>query len=1132
MTKPQIFLRLLLSAVSLQFFFSTSFAQEISFEKLSNTSGLTQNSVTSISQDSAGFLWFGTYDGLNRYDGYNFKAFKKDLKSPLSISHNFIRTLLVDRDGLLWIGTLGGGVNLYNHKNEQFISYQYNPDDSAGISHNLIYTLFQDSHGNIWIGTLGGGLNKIENAQKPTLKSLLTGPVKLKCIRFTHDPENPESLSSNKITSLFEDTNGHLWVGTRLGINIIDPVENRILHHYYHDTKKTNSLSTNNITSICGDTKGNIWIGTGDKGLIKFDTSNQHFYPYQYQYDPNDITSISHNSISALFRDKSGHVWVGTRGNGLNLLLTQTDKKRSNQPDEQFLRYQHSDHDPQSISGNSIFQIFEDRTGILWIATDWNGINKYDPNINKFPHYQSDTENPDGLNDNAIFSLYKDSHDILWIGTRSGGLNTYNLKTKQYSHFVHDPEDPHSISNNTVRDIYEDQSGTLWIGTETGLNQLNRSTQEFNRYFHNPEDPAATNIYTIHATRDGYLWLGNWGVGLTIFNLSKHQFLNPKQLLGESPDIRDETVWSIVEDTQGYIWIGTDQTGIYRIDEENKLYDHFLHNPENNNSLSDNKVLTLFPDTAGLMWAGTTVGLNQISFSKDVGGPVQIKRYTVDNGLFSNIVRNIIKDKHGNLWLNNGDHLTIFNPATREIQGYDITKRLKIIEFGIHSTFKDDKTGVMYIGGINGFTIFHPDSIKNNHIIPGIKIVKLKIFNREIQPGQIVNGKMILENSIIETDQIILSYKDNVISFEFAALSFNDPESNQYAYRLEGFEKEWNYIGNKREVTYTNLDPGKYLLRVIASNNDGVWNNTGASLSIIITPPFWETFWFRLFFLLLIIGIIYAGYEFRLQSIKRQQHTLETQVKERTADLEFINQELIKQKQAIQKYARDLQHSNEELEQFAYVASHDLQEPLRMVSSYLSLLVKRHQEKLDEEALEFIHYAADGAGRMRRLINDLLSYSRVTSKRQEFTAVDCERMLKHVEMNLKVITEDKQALISHSPLPIIRGDEMQVERLLQNLIGNAIKYSDQVPMVHVSAERKDKIWEFAIKDNGIGIDPSQFERIFGIFQRLHHKDTYTGTGIGLAVCKKIVERHNGRIWVESKPGKGSTFYFTLPALPQ
>ena len=1086
-----------------------AYAHEVKFENLSTEQGLSQASVTSIVQDQTGFLWFGTYDGLNRYDGYAFKVFKVDPKDSKSLQNNFIRTLLVDRTGRLWVGTSGGGLSLFDRKTETFVNYLHDEGNNSSISFDDLYTIFEDRSGAIWVGTWGGGLNKLVLHFDNQKDEKIDLPDSVSFMRFRHDPDDINSLASDKMTSIYQDREGMLWIGTRAGISILDPDNQKFIRHYHHEPANSGSLSSDNITHICEDKKGNIWIGTWGGGLNRFNPETERFD--RFSYDPDNPESISHNIVMRLFTDKNGDLWIGTWGGGLNRISAAEVSVPKNTI--KFRRFQHHD-ELESGGGYSVYDIFQDQTGVLWIGTDWTGIKKLDPDKNQFALFEYDIQTPNHLNSNTVLSLYKDRQGLLWIGTLSGGLNRYNEKTEQFRYFMSKPSDPSSLSNNTVRSICEDRSGRLWIGTEAGLNQFNRKTGVFTRCYQDPDKFISDNIITIYQSSDEKLWLSKRGLGLFQYDTERNLYKSGHDLPAGLSEIKDQIIWCITEDLYNRLWIATSRSGLYRYDRSMRQLDHFMHDEDDSSSLTDNLVYSLYVSAEGDIWVATSRGLDQIVNPINIHQPLKIKHYTTDNGLYTNTVQSILEDDHGNLWVCNGDYLVCVNPKTGDTRGYNANDRLQIGEFSINAAFKDLKTGEMYIGGKDGFTLFHPDSIKDNSYIPRVVVTSFQIFKHEVQPGQEINGRIILDRSIIQTKSIRLSYKDNVLSFGFAALHFNSPENNLYAYKLEGFEKEWNYSGRIREATYTNLDPGHYEFKVKASNSDGKWNKSGASISLIVTPPFWETLSFRIVLFLIVVLGLYIIYRIRIYQIELNQQELETQVKERTESLKHITEELKK--------------SNKELEQFAYVASHDLQEPLRMVSAYAGLLEKRIDKKLDKDSREFLSYMKDGALRMQVLINDLLDYSRISTKGKSFQTADLNTLMQHVLQNLKISIDEKQARVTFDKLPTLNVDESQIVRLFQNLIGNAIKYCHLIPEVHVAVSRNNGEWTFTVSDNGIGINPKYQTRIFGIFQRLHGRDEYSGTGIGLAVCKKIVERHGGKLWVESEAEKGSVFYFTLP----
>ena len=1169
-----------------------------------------------------------------------------------------------------------------------------------------------------------------------------------------------------------------MWIGTYGGgLNRFDRGTERFIHYKYNP-RDPNSLSNDYIRVIYEDHSGTLWIGTED-GLNQFDRKNESFF--KFKHDPKDFNSLSNNEIYSIFEDETEVLWIGTRV-GLNKL---------NQKSKQFIHYYSIPNNPNSLSNNYVRAIYEDNSGILWIGT-YGGLNKFDRKKGIFKHYIAEPGNPNSLSSNRVMAILGDEPDILWIGTENG-LDKFNKKNEKFIHYRKDPRNPWSLSSNFVRVIYKDRNGVLWIGTENGLNKFDRETDRFIHYKHDPKD---------------------------------------------SNSLSNNFIYTIYEDSRGILWIGT-LNGLNRFDREKNVFKKYFSEPDNPNSLSNNEILSIYEDSRGILWIGTAGGLNKFDREKKT-----FVHYTVKDGLPNNLIYDILEDNYGNLWLSTNKGLSKFDPIKEKFRNYDIKDGLQSNEFSKGACFKS-KDGEMFFGGINGFNSFYPEKIKDNPYPPKIVITNFKIFNKVISIGEKLNGRVILERSITDTKEIILSHKHRFFSFEFSALHFVSPEKNRYAYKMEGFDREWNYVGNRNFATYTNLSPGEYIFRVKASNCDGVWNEEGLFLKIKILPPFWSTLWFKgiaLIFLLILLG---SAYRARMYTVKRRAQQLERIIQERTSELEKVNEELRKEiierkrieeklqtekayldqlfesaqeavvmtdnngriirinreftrmfgyskeeavgcfiddlvapenlreeaisytkklsrgekiafesvrkrkdgslinvlsigapiivnneqvavyaiylditerkkseeeakKRAMQfallykigqqissklelkalfkeivtavrnafnyygvmlflldeetrvlklqaivggyvdvfpkdlkieigkgmigraaetgetqisgdvsknpyyvresseitkselsvpikrgkkvigvldiqsdkynafdesdvsametlstqiaiaienaklfdqarreiferkkaeeelrKTAEALERSNRELQHFAYIASHDLQEPLRMVASFVQLLAKRYKGKLDSDADEFIKYAVDGANRMQKMINDLLLYSRVETRGKPFTPTDCEKVLEKVIVNLKMSIEESGAVITHDKLPIVMADESQLIQLFQNLISNAIKFCDKnPPRIHISAERREKDWLFSVKDNGIGIEPEHTERIFQIFQRLHSREEYPGTGIGLAICKKIVERHGGHIWVKSKLGEGSIFYFTIPIRSQ
>jgi len=540
------------------------------------------------------------------------------------------------------------------------------------------------------------------------------------------------------------------------------------------------------------------------------------------------------------------------------------------------------------------------------------------------------------------------------------------------------------------------------------------------------------------------------------------------------------------------------------------------------NSLSDNSVNCILEDETGNLWIGTNDGLNCMDRKTNA-----FTIYTTKEGLPNDVIFGILQDSKKNLWVSTNRGISQFTPSIKRFKNFGIADGLQSNEF--KQSYCKSRSGLMYFGGINGFNEFDPGSIKETKFDPPLVITEFRIANKEVSIAINDEDSSPLKKNITETRNITLPYNSNVISFEFASLNYIPAEKKQYAYMLEDFDKNWNEVGIKRTAMYTNLDPGRYIFKVKGLNNEGEWSPRIIRIHLTITPPYWLTWWFKAGVLIVIIGGAAGFYRWRINSINVQKRNLEQRVKEQTHQLIKSTEEEQRARKEAEQANKDLEIKNKEMEQFAYIASHDLQEPLRTTSSFVGLLQNQYQGKLDEKADRYITYILEASERMKVLIKNLLDFSRIGNKK-ELEQVDCDKVLHNVLDDLGIAISEAGATIKYSQLPVISGYATELKQLFQNLVTNAIKFrkKETPPAINISVQYKEGYWEFAFKDNGIGIEEKFSEKIFVIFQRLHTRTEYEGSGIGLSHCKKIVELHKGKIWVESRPGEGSTFYFTLP----
>ena len=1109
--------RLIISFCILSLFSARAETGQVRFKRYSTDDGLSQSTVRCFAQDQDGFVWVGTQDGLNRFDGYSFKVYRHIARDTTSLLSNDIYALFKDSKGVLWVGTTLS-LSTYDAEHDRF---------THRLTHHLIRSttgltvrsIFEDSKGNIWVGCDGGGV------------FLFPGNGEY-YINYIHDPDNPSSLSNNNVWSIVEDAEGHIWIATfGGGLNRFDEDGNRFVH-YHAEPNSPGSLSHNSISSLWVDTNGSLWVATYGGGLNQYDSFQDRFDVYSTA-----TCDIKTDILYDVYEDSQQTLWIATDGEGL---------LRFNRNEGTFEAFQHSSTNQHSISNNKVITVFEDEQTNLWIGNFQGGVNFTSVNSQKAfhtLHHQTGVANT--ISHPIVTAILVDHLGDLWIGTDGGGLNRVLKNSQRIITYKHDLKDPGSLSHDAVLSLFEDHSGTIWVGTYLGgLNRFVRKDERFVHYEHQPDNPHSlsnNDVRHIMEDKQNRLWVSTNGGGVSVLNVKRTDFEHIRRDIA-NPDSSLALDWvrQILQDKNDIIWIGT-YSGLSRFDTRTKTITNFL-NSADPHSLSSDAILALHLDMYNQLWVGTDRGLNLFNYQRN-----DFERFSTDQGLPSDVINGILEDAHGNLWLSTNNGVSRFTPPAAMMaqnenmfRNYNVSDGLQGNAFIDGSCFSD-QNGILYMGGTNGLTYFYPDSIHDNPYFPNVVITDFQLFNQSVTIGSDNPNQFDMKKSIIQTDTLLLHYTDDVFSFEFAALHYVAPQNNQYAYQMVGFNQNWVHCkADKRFVTYTNLDPGHYAFKVKAANNDGVWNPETKSLVIIIEPPFWQTWWFRIVMMCLLLSLIMALHLMRVRRLKAHRKQLQDEVAARTAELRAKKDELEKSNRLLKKEVREhqktevkLAESNQELEQFAYVASHDLQEPLRMVSSYLSLLVRRNQDNLDQDSKEFIEFAVDGAKRMQVMIQDLLTYSRVRTKGKPFEACACNELMEHVLRSLKVAIEESNAKIEYDDLPVIQSDVVQFERLLQNLVGNAIKYrGEKTPEVYVSAKKEGAEWIFCVADNGIGISPEYHDRVFGIFQRLHGRDTYSGTGIGLAVCKRIVERHNGKIWIESEEGIGSRFYFSIPDVEQ
>ena len=815
------------------------------FQGFTVEQGLAQNAVFCILQDQKGFMWFGTEQGLNRFDGYNFVAHRFQYDNPNSLTNSYIQSIHEDSSGILWIGTDGGGLNKFDPEINRFTGYLIDPESLDSLA-NIINVIFEDRSGGLWIGTGGEGLKKFD----PKREAFTHFPVNCRC---------PDKRSHNTINVIFEDDSGTLWIGTDGGLNQLDPEMKQI---------KPVDLPIKKVLAVYRYTPGELWVGT-DNGFYKIEAGTGQFVHYRIPSDDKNFTSV--NTIRVFYRDRLGTFWIGT-DYGLHIFDRRENTYHSFYADA---------NDPHSLVGNGVRAIYEDLSGALWVGVYSGGLNKLNRTGQTFNHYYSNPKNPDSLINRDVFAIYEDREGVLWIGTYGEGLNAFNRRTGEFSNYRNHPDDPHSLSDNRVWSICEDRQGMLWIGTaEGGLNQFSRKTGKFTRFRYQPENPhslSSSAVSSIIEDQKGVLWIGTNG-GLDKLVPRGGQFVHFQTNPKDANTLVHNNVYVIYEDRGGMLWIGT-KGGLSTFDPESETFTSYPANSQESNVLSHHSIFSICEDKQGVIWLGTTNGLNRFDRESNT-----FSYYREKDGLPNDVINGILEDDQGNLWLSTNKGLSKFNPRTGTFNNYSAADGLQGSEFNGGAYYKS-RRGELFFGGINGFNAFFPGSVKDNPYIPPVVITDFKIFNQSIPVGKTLNGRMILEKSITAMDAVTLSHRDYIFSFDFAALNYIHSEKNEYAYMMKGIEKSWNYVGQRRFVTYANLAPGDYVFRVKASNNHGVWNEEGVSLKIKVLPPLWATWWFKLSLVFLVVFLVFMAYRVRTRLILRRNRELEDIVARRTTAL-------------------------------------------------------------------------------------------------------------------------------------------------------------------------------------------------------------------------------------------------------
>ena len=1111
--------RFLIIPFLLMFFLETSFAQQnkfqisnTKFEHITNSDGLMHNSIRFSFQDSRGYMWFGTNNGLYKYNGYEFKIYNNELGNKYSLIGNRITSISEDSSGKVWIGT-NKGLCTYNRDSDSFVRDLYNSEISSYFNfHNFINTIFIDTLDNIWLGTPQGLYN---------LKKSSKG-FKLSVFKTSNQVDG---LASNYISCITQYKEG-LLIGTPNGLNKLEFSDD---DQVKITRIKNNVIGSVNIKSLFVDSDLSIWVGTLN-GLHKIETSIENTFNVYTNYLAEIENSFANNSINTIHQVDSSTIWIGTLNSGIFEL----------NKDENVVKiYKQNPRNIYNLKSNDINNIFKDDFGVVWVSTNRGGVSKLNLNKNKIDHFKNNDFNSNSLSGNLINTIFEDSNQNVWIGTFKTGLNLLmnNSKEKEFIHF-----NKADVGSNNIHAICEDNYGNIWLGSKSdGITQVQvqkgkiSKTARFTK--ENTNNALMVNNVTImYKDKRGDIWMGG-GPNSGLIRLTPNKEFGKLPQITQFQKLKENTnsltsnyVFSIYEDSQNVLWVGLNGSGLVKIirDENNNPihYTRIMGREEYPSGLNNNQIFAIHEDNYQNIWIATFGGgLNKILKEEINKKHPKVIKYKQENGLPSNEIYGILEDKNQNLWISSNSGISKYDIENKTFTNLGLKDGLQALNFRKGAYFKG-RNGMMYFGGINGFNSFNPNSFVKNEVPPKVELTGFKLFNNEVGVGEKILGKAVLNKNISETNEIVLKHGHNSFSFEFSAMHYASPNQNNYMYMLDGFDKDWISTSSKRRfVTYANLDSKDYVFKVIASNSDNVWNSNARELKLKVLPALWKTWWA---YTILILFTIFLMWLFRRNILVRAEYR-------NSLKIEKLEKNKIK---VLNKM---------KLEFFTNI-SHEFKTPLTLILGPLQNLLK--MEIVDSKLKESLLIMDRNANYLFRLINQLMDFRKAeTNQLKVITSkgnlVDfCEEVV----LSFNVLANEKHLNLSFESSEselIVYFDWDKMDKILNNLISNSIKYTPDSGNIKVSlsfinngiSKRSNVLdvrseIEIIVEDTGVGIPKNQISKVFKRFYQVEdsNKSNSFGSGVGLALTKKLIDLLQGHIKVKSNHNEGSQFTVRFPVI--